>query len=129
MIKDVPRKPCYNVRECNKLSLARWKRTGKVTDGELVGIFRETAQSSYDGCPDKRVFFDLPISEEFDHGQVVIISENKHPIEPKIKIYGIPDRGIRKRKSHIHPAIIFFFFTSWKGGSGGSTPCVLKSYY
>ena len=64
-----------------------------MTDGDLVGIFREVTQSTYDTCSDKRIFFDLPKSGEFDYGQVVIISETKHPIAPTVRIYGRKDPG------------------------------------
>ena len=76
-----------------------------MTDGDLVGIFRETTQSTYDTCSDKKLYFDLPKSGEFDYGQVVIISETKHLIKPTVKIYGIKDPGTQIKKPY--PAIIF----------------------
>ena len=79
-----------------------------MTDGNLVGIFKETIQSGYQECSDKRIFFDLHLSGEFDRGTVLIISETKLTNATSVKIYGKKDPGTQIKK---HTSYLYFFAT------------------
>ena len=93
MIKDLGQRPCKIVSKCSAASKSESKVLHPIlTNGKLVGRYKEDGES-YEACRDKKIYFDLSIDDEFDHGQILVILRGPTIKRPSIKIYGDVDEG------------------------------------